>query len=37
METITAENKEIIFLGDFNVDILKIDDDNKIDEFYNVI
>ena len=37
METITAENKEIFLLGDFNVDLLQIDDDNKIDEFYNVI
>ena len=36
METITAENKEILLLGDFNVDLVKIDDD-KIDEFYNVI
>ena len=37
METITADNKEMFLLGDFNVDLLKIDDDNKIDEFYNVI
>ena len=35
METITAENKEFFLLGDFNVDLLKIDD-NKIEEFYNV-
>ena len=36
METITAENKEVALLGDFNVDLLTIDD-NKIDEFYNII
>ena len=37
METITAENKELFLLGHFYVDLLKICDDNKIDEFYNVI
>ena len=30
-------NKEIYLLGDFDIDLLKVDDDNKIDEFYNLI
>ena len=37
MEKISAENKEIYLLGDFNIDLLKIDDESKIDEFYNAI
>ena len=37
MEKITAENKEMFLLGDFNIDLLKIDDENKIDEFYNIM
>ena len=35
METVTAENKEIFLLGDFNVDLLKIDDYNKIDDNFS--
>ena len=40
MDKISKENKEIYLLGDFNIDLLKIDDENngkKNDEFYNVI
>ena len=37
MEKISAENKEIYLLGDFNIDLLKIEDQNKNDEFYNII
>ena len=37
MEKISAENKEIYLLGDFNIDLLKIDNENKIDELYNII
>ena len=37
MDKISSENKDIYLLGDFNINLLKIDEDNKIDEFYNVI
>ena len=37
MEKLSNENKEIYLIGDFNLDLLKIDDENKIEEFYNII
>ena len=40
MEKITGENKEIYLLGDFNLDLLKIDDDDKgkkVDEYFNIL
>ncbi len=37
MEKISKENKEIYLIGDFNLDLLKIDDENEIEHFYNII
>ena len=37
MEKFSFENKELYLLGDFNIDLLKTDDDANIDEFYNII
>ena len=37
MEKFSFVNKELYFLGDFNIDLLKTDDDANIDEFYNII
>ena len=40
LEKVSAENKELYLLGDFNIDLLKIEEEdkgNKIDEFYNVL
>ena len=40
MEKITGENKEIYLLGDFNLDLLKMDDDDKgkkVDEYFNIL
>ena len=37
MDRISYENKEFYLLGDFNLDLLKIDDESKIDDFYNII
>ena len=37
IEKISNENKEFYLLGDFNLDLLKIDDDTKIEDFYNII
>ena len=37
MEKISAENKEIRLLGDFTIVLLKIDGENKIDEYYNIM
>ena len=31
------ENKEVIIMGDFNIDLMKTEDDNHINEFYNII
>ena len=36
MEKLSFENKELYLLGDYNIDVLKTDDDN-IDEYYNII
>ena len=39
MDKITKERKEIYLLGDFNIDLLKVDDEvhgQKIDEYYNI-
>ena len=37
MEKLSFENKELYLLGDFNIDLLKTDDDDNIDEYYNII
>ena len=37
MDKISYENKEFYLLGDFNLDLLQIDDESKIDDFYNII
>ena len=37
MERFSKENKEIYLIGDFNLDLLKIDDENEIEDFYNII
>ena len=37
MEKISKENKELYLIGDFNLDLLKIDDENEIEDFYNII
>ena len=31
------ENKELYLLGDYNIDLLKTDDGDNIDEYYNII
>ena len=36
MEKLSFENKELYLLGDYNIDLLKTDDDDNIDE-YNII
>ena len=37
MEKLSFENKELYLLGDYNIDLLKTDDDYNIDEYYNII
>ena len=37
LKTLSAENKEIYICGDFNIDLLKINDDTSCLEFYNLI
>ena len=37
MEKFSKENKEIYLIGDFDLDLLKIDDKNEIEHFYNII
>ena len=37
MERMSNDNKEVISMGDFNIDLMKIEDDNHINEFYNII
>ena len=37
MEKMSNENKEVIIMGDFNIDLMKTEDDNHINEFYNII
>ena len=37
MEKFSFVNKELYFLRDFNIDLLKTDDDANIGEFYNII
>ena len=36
MEKLSFENKELYLLGDYNIDLLKTDDDDNIDEYYNI-
>ena len=37
MEKFSFENKELYLLGDYNIDLLKTDNDDNIDEYYNII
>jgi len=37
MDKISTENKEFYLRGDFDLNLLQIDDENKIDDFYNII
>ena len=37
MEKMSNENKEVIIMGDFNIDLMKTEDDNHINEFYDII
>ena len=37
MEKLSFENKELYLLGDYNIDLLKTDNDDNIDEYYNII
>ena len=37
MDKISYENKEFYLLGDFNLDLLQIDDESRIEDFYNII
>ena len=37
MEKFSFVNKKLYLLGDFNIDLLKTDDDANIDEFYTII
>ena len=37
MEKFSFANKKLYLLGDFNIDLLKTDDDANIDEYYNII
>ena len=34
---LTKENKEIYFCGDFNIDLLQIETNNKYQQFYDVL
>ena len=36
MEKLSFKNEELYLLGDFNIDLLKTDDDDNIDEYYNI-
>ena len=35
IEKLASENKTTYLSGDFNIDLLKVDTDNKINDFYN--
>ena len=37
IEKVSSKNKEVYILGDFNIDLLKVDDQSKIDDFYNIL
>ena len=37
MEKISNENKEVFLVGDFNIDLMKVEEDNCINDFYNII
>ena len=36
-EKLVSENKEVILLGDFNIDLLKCDSDENVSDFLDVI
>ena len=37
MEKISSENKEVFLLGDFNIDLMKVEEENHINDFFNII
>ena len=37
MEKTTSENKEVFLMGDFNIDLLKIEEANHVNDFYDII
>ena len=37
LRNLSAENKTIYLLGDFNIDLLEIDSDENIDYYYNIL
>ena len=37
MEKLSFVNKKLYLLGDYNIDLVKTDDDDNIDEYYNII
>ena len=37
MVKISNENKNIYLIGDFNLDLLQIEEESKIEDFYNLI
>ena len=37
MDKISNENKNIYLIGDFNLDLLQIEEESKIEDFYNLI
>ena len=37
LDKISRENKDVFLLGDFNIDLLKVQDDNNIDDYYNIL
>ena len=36
MEKISSENQEVFPMGDFNNDLMKTEEDNDINKFYNI-
>ena len=37
LDKISRENKEVYLLGDFNIDLLKVQQDSHIDDYYNLL
>ena len=37
MYKLSNENKTAYLMGDFNIDLLKIEDEEKINNFYNIL
>ena len=37
LEKLNKENKKVYLMGDFNIDLLKVDSDKNISNYYNII